>query len=149
MNLKSTELQSTFLLSFLAASFLHRHPLHDVARTSTLVDPPQQAFALHQLPDVDLHLQAMADPRETLTHIDQDLFRGPGLQGVTEPAQDPFHRVLDPHPEDEQGVETALGAMVAAGGEEVQVIAAIAVMMIEAEAAAVEAVADVRTGEHD
>ena len=149
MNPKSTELQSTFPLSFPAASSLHRHPLHDVARISTLADPPQPASALHPLPDVDPHLQAMADPRETLIHTDQDLFRGHGPQDATELAQDPFHRVLDRHPEDEQGVETALGAMVAAGGEEVQVIAAIAVMMIEAEAAAVEVVSDVRTGGHD
>jgi hypothetical protein len=79
----------------------------------------------------------MADLRGTLIHTDRDLSHDLVPRDATEPGQDLSLRALDPHHEDEEEEETALAAMVA-GGDEAQVIAAIAVMMIGAEAEVVD-----------
>jgi hypothetical protein len=83
----------------------------------------------------------MADPRETLIHTGQDPSLGLVPQGATEPAQDLFLRVLDPHQEDGEDAEIALVVMEEAEEEEVRVIAVTAVMMIGAGAGAVDGVA--------
>ena len=94
-----------------------------------------RASAAH-LPVVALHHQATAEPTEAReTSIPTDLPHGRDrvLQDVTAHAQDRFHPVLVPDPlqDDVVAEEIVLVGMVAEG-EEVQAIAATAVMMIEA-----------------
>jgi len=104
----------------------------------------QPVSVLLHLPDVDLLLQAMADPRGTLTHTDRDPCHDPAPQGATEHVQDRFLRAHDHRQDDEEDGDTVLVAMVA-GEDEAQVIAVTAAMMIGAGAEAVdgEVVADV------
>jgi hypothetical protein len=88
----------------------------------------------------------MADQRETLIHTDQYLVHDPAHQDATERVHAPCLHALAHHQEDEEDGGIALVVM-EEEGEEVQVIAATAVMMIEAEAEAVDEgdAADVRT----
>jgi len=92
---------------------------------------------LLQLLAVDLLLQAMEDPSETLIRTDRDPCPDPAPQDATELAQGRFLRALDHHQDDEEAEGTALVAT-AAGEEEAQVIAVTAVMMIGAGAEAVD-----------
>lgn len=108
-----------------------------MVRTSTLVGLQLPVSALLQPPDVDLLLQATADPRGTLIHTDRDPCHGPAPQDATEPVHDRFLRARDHHPDDEEDGETALVAT-AAGEEEAQVIAVTVAMIIGAEAEAVD-----------
>jgi hypothetical protein len=87
----------------------------------------------------------MADLRETSTHTDQYPVQDRGHQDAIEPVHAPYLRVLVRHQEDEEDGGIALAAT-EEEGEEVQAIAATAVMTIaaEAEAVAEEDVADVR-----
>jgi hypothetical protein len=87
----------------------------------------------------------MADLRETSTHTDQYPVHDRAHQDATEPAHGPCLHALVHHQEDGEDGGTAPVVM-EAEGEEVQVIAATAVMMIEAEAEVVaeEDVVDVR-----
>jgi hypothetical protein len=136
-------------LSSPAANSPHHPLLQDEVRTSTLVGHHLPVSALLPLPDVDPPFLATADPRETLIHTGPDLSQDPALRDATEPVQDPFLLVLDPHQEDEEDAGTALVAM-EAEEEGARVIAAIAVMTIGAGAEAVDgvAVADVRGEVH-
>ena len=135
-NPRLTEPSSTFRSSSLAANSPHLHLLPDAVRTSTLVGPHPPVSVLLQLPDVAHPLRAMADPRETLIHTGQGLFPDLDPRDAIEPAQDPFLRALDRHPEDEEDGEIALVVM-EAGEEGARVIATTAVTMIGAVVGAV------------
>jgi hypothetical protein len=88
----------------------------------------------------------MADLRETSTHTDQYPVQDRAHQDGTEPVHAPCLHALVHHQEDEEDGGIAQVVM-EEEGEEVQVIAATAVMTIaaEAEVVAEEDVADVRT----
>ncbi|KAK0105177.1 hypothetical protein ONS96_004578 [Cadophora gregata f. sp. sojae] len=89
-------------------------------------------------PDVDRPFLPMADLRETPTPTAQDPAHGPALQDDTAPDLDLSLRAhaLRQDEDVEEVVEDAeqVQLEMVAGGEEAQVIAATAVMMIEAEA---------------
>jgi hypothetical protein len=133
--------------SFYHAGNSHRH-LHsqDAVRTLTPVylQPPVSVLPQHQ--GADLPHQAMADLRETSTHTDQYPVQDRAHQDGTEPVHAPCLHALVHHQEDEEDGGIAQVVM-EEEGEEVQVIAATAVMTIaaEAEVVAEEDVADVRT----
>ena len=104
---------------------------------------------LHQL-DVDRPFLPTVDPKEIPTHTDQDLVRARALQDAIALGLDPSLRARALHQEEDVAeevvdVEQARPGMVA-GGEEAQVIAATAVMMIvaEAEVGDTEGVEDVK-----
>jgi hypothetical protein len=83
----------------------------------------------------------MVGLRGTLTRTGRDLSLDPDLRDVTEHGQGLFLRVPDPRREDEEAAEIALVVTEEAGEEEAPAIAATAVMMIGAEAGAVDEVA--------
>jgi hypothetical protein len=139
-NLRSTEPSLTSRLSFHAASSPRHHLSQDAARISTLVDLQQPVSALLLPRDAEPLLQAMADLRGTLIHTGPDRSLVPAPQDAIELAQDQSLRDLDPRREDGEDAEIALLAM-EAEEEGARVIAATAVMTIEAGVAAVDGVA--------
>jgi len=142
MNLNLTELSLTYPLSCLAESSRHPLRLHDEVPTLIREDLHQLSFAVVHLRGVDHRREATADLREAISTLtDRGLCRGrdrPGNIGVhTEVAQGHIRPDLDPHQEDEEVEDgTALEGMAQDG--EVQAIAVIVAMMIEAEAGVVE-----------
>ncbi len=136
-NLNLTGLSLMCPLSCLAEN--SHHPRHSQDEVQILIPEGLHlpAFAVDHLLDADHHPEAMGDLREPISTLtDRGLFLDPDhldntevptgvAQGHTPP--DPDH-----HQEDVEGEDvTVLGAMLQGG--EVQAIAAIAVMMTEAE----------------
>lgn len=136
------ELLSTFRSSYLVANSPHHHQLPDVVPTSILEFLSHLPSDLPHLLDVEHLLRPTAEMRETLIHIAPDLFLDPDHvpQDAIEHDLDHFPLDLALRLEDEVVDEEIVLVVMVVDDEEAQVIAAIAVMMIGAEAEVVDEV---------